>query len=333
MGVAIRDILTEYKRPAEWDCLRGRAAFDGNNALYQFLTTIRQPDGTPLMDSEGRVTSHLSGLFFRLTNFIEKGVSPVFIFDGKPPEFKSRTISERRAVKEQAEAGLKEALKAGDNQAAFSYARSSTRVDKDIIDSSKRLLSLMGIPYFDAPSEGEAQAAFMVSEGIVDYSVSQDYDSLLFGAEKLVRNLTVSRKRKIRGRTITVNPETIALDEVLSGLEITREQLVEIGILIGTDFNSGIRGIGPKKALKIVRDGTFERTLSESMPDFEYAPVKDFFLNPPVKENVVPDYRAVDSAGVTEFLCVEHGFSKERINTVLEKINAGAGQKTLDQWF
>ncbi|UUX93485.1 flap endonuclease-1 [Methanoplanus endosymbiosus] len=333
MGVAIRDILTEYKRPAEWDRLRGRAAFDGNNALYQFLTTIRQADGTPLMDNEGRVTSHLSGLFFRLTNFIEKGISPVFIFDGKPPEFKSKTISERRAVKEKAEIQRVEALKVGDIQAAFRHARSSTRVDKEIIDSSKRLLSLMGIPYLDAPSEGEAQAAFMVSEGIVDYSVSQDYDSLLFGAEKLARNLTVSRKRKIRSRTITVNPEIITLDEVLSGLDITREQLIEIGILIGTDFNSGIRGIGPKKALKIVRDNAFEKILSESVPDFDYLPVKDFFLNPPVTENIIPDYGAVDGAGVTEFLCAEHGFSEERINSVLEKINAGAGQKTLDQWF
>lgn len=333
MGVAFRDILPDYKKPIGWDELAGNAAVDGNNALYQFLTTIRQPDGTPLMNSQGRVTSHLSGLFFRVSNFLENGMRPVFIFDGKPPEFKSETLSKRRDLKKKAEDAYKEAVFIGDTKEAFRQARSATKVDAEIIESSKKLLSLMGIPFMDAPSEGEAQAAVMAAKGDVSYSISQDYDSLLFGAPKLVRNMTVSRKRKIRGRTITVSPEKILLKEVLSGLEVTRENLIEMGILIGTDFNEGIKGVGAKTALKIVREGNFEEYISEKMPDFHPLPVKDFFLNPPHTSQYTLNWQTPDNEGIIDYLCGTHDFSKGRIEPQLARINKGSGQKTLEQWF
>ncbi|WOF16547.1 flap endonuclease-1 [Methanoplanus sp. FWC-SCC4] len=333
MGVALRDILSDYKNPAGWDKLSGKGAFDGNNALYQFLTTIRQPDGTPLMDREGRVTSHLSGMFFRVSNFLEKGMKPVFIFDGRPPDFKSDTIKERREAKEKAEIAYKRAVSVGDTQEAYKQARSATKVDAEIIESSKRLLSLMGIPVVDAPSEGEAQAAFMVINGDVSFTVSQDYDSLLFGAPKLVRNLTVSRKRKVRGRTITVNPEFILLPEVLFGLGITVENLIEMGILIGTDFNEGIRGVGAKTALKIVKNDNFDSFIKEKAPEFDPYPVKEFFLNPPCHRDYNLKWDKTDSDKLFEMLCEEYDFSHARVESVLDKLNEGAGQKTLDQWF
>ncbi|MDD4126547.1 MAG: flap endonuclease-1, partial [Methanomicrobium sp.] len=328
-----RDILSDCKKPVGWDELSGECAVDGNNALYQFLTTIRQPDGTPLMDSKGRVTSHLSGLFFRVSNFLETGMRPVFIFDGKPPDFKSGTIETRREMKQKAEAAYRDAVAVGDTKEAFRQARSATKVDAEIIDSSKKLLALMGIPCLEAPSEGEAQAAVMAARGDVAYSVSQDYDSLLFGTPKLVRNMTVSRKRKVRGRTISVNPEKIILGDVLSGLEISREQLIEMGILIGTDFNEGVRGVGAKTALKIVRDGKFEETVAEKMPDFDPKPVKDFFLNPPFTSEYSLKWKACDNEGIIEYLCDNYEFSRVRIDPLLEKLNHKKGQKTLEQWF
>jgi flap endonuclease-1 len=285
------------------------------------------------MDREGRVTSHLSGLFFRTVNFIEKGIRPVFIFDGVPPDFKTATIEQRRETRRVAGEKWQEALEAGDIEEAYKQARSSSRVDEEVIQSSKSLLRLMGIPAVDAPSEGEAQAAFMAARGDVSYPVSQDYDSLLFGAPVLVRNMTVSGKRKFRNRTLTVRPEKIVLREVLEGLAITREQLVEIGILIGTDFNEGIRGVGAKTALKIVQRDAFAATAEEKMTGFDPGPVREFFLHPPVTADYDLAWTPPDEGGILEMLCEGYDFSPERVSGSLEKIAGKRGQKTLDQWF
>ncbi|MDD2472617.1 MULTISPECIES: flap endonuclease-1 [unclassified Methanoculleus] len=333
MGVAIRDILADCKETLTWSDLSGTAAVDAHNALYQFLSIIRQPDGTPLMDGAGRITSHLSGILFRTVNFLEKGIKPVYVFDGKPPEFKQETIEERRAVRARADEAWKAALREGDMEEAYKQASASARIDNHIIASSCELLDLLGIPRVQAPSEGEAQAAHMVQRGSVAYAVSQDYDSLLFGSPVLVRNLTVSGRRKTRGRTITVEPERIVLSSLLDRLGVTREQLVEIGILVGTDFNPGIRGVGGKTALKIVRNGEFESVIAEKQPDFDPEPVRDFFLDPPVADDYTLEWRPPDVGGVVEMLCGRYDFSEERVENALAKVSTKATQKTLDAWF
>jgi flap endonuclease-1 len=333
MGVAIRDIIADYKTPVSWESLPGVAAIDANNALYQFLTIIRQPDGTPLMDGRGRVTSHLSGILFRMANFIEKGIKPVFVFDGKPAELKAATIDERRKMRDTAGVRWKEALARGDEEEAYKQARSSTRVDATIIETSKELLRLMGIPTIQAPGEGEAQASYMVMKGEARYVVSQDYDTLLFGAPTLVRNLTVSGRRKIRGRQITVSPERIVLADTLAGLQISREQLIEIGILVGTDFNPGVEGVGAKTGLKLVLKGEFASKLKEKVPDFDPAPVIDMFLHPPVTTEYSLAAGHPDAEGIRKMLCDGYDFSEERVNKAMEGFSVKAGQKTLENWF
>jgi len=333
MGVALRDILAEYKKPVTWEALPGIAAIDANNALYQFLTIIRQPDGTPLMDSRGRVTSHLSGILFRMASFMEKGIRPVFVFDGKPTALKQATIDERRRIRDTAGEKWKEALERGDEVEAYKQARSATRVDDQIIATSKELLALMGIPVVQAPGEGEAQASFMVAKGDARYVVSQDYDTLLFGAPTLVRNLTVSGKRKIRGRQITVSPERIVLAETLAGLHLTREQLIEIAILVGTDFNPGVQGVGAKTGLKIVQKGEFDAKLKEKQPDFDPSPVMEFFLNPPVTEEYNLAASHPNPEGIRKMLCDGYEFSPERVDRAMEGFTVRAGQKTLESWF
>jgi len=333
MGVALRDIITEYKTPVTWEALPGVAAIDANNALYQFLTIIRQPDGTPLMDRRGRVTSHLSGILFRMASFMEKGIKPVFVFDGKPTALKQATIDERRKLRETAGEKWKEALERGDEEEAYKQARSSTRVDATIIGTSKDLLGLMGIPIVQAPGEGEAQASSMVANGDARYVVSQDYDTLLFGAPLLVRNLTVSGKRKIRGRQITVSPERIVLADTLAGLHLTREQLIEIGILVGTDFNPGIEGVGAKTGLKIVQKGGFAAKLKEKQPDFDPAPVIEMFLHPPVTDEYSLAAGHPDAEGIRKMLCDGYDFSPERVDKAMEGFTVKAGQKTLESWF
>lgn len=333
MGVALREILVDYKVPIPWETLGGIAAIDAHNALYQFLSIIRQPDGTPLMDSRGRVTSHLSGILFRTANFIEKGIRPVFVFDGKPPDFKEETIEQRRAARKEADERWRQALERGDVEEAYKQARSSSKIDDEVIKTSKSLLRLMGLPYVDAPSEGEAQAAYMVREGEAQYVVSQDYDTLLFGAPVLVRNLTVSGKRRMRGRTLTVSPERLVLPDILKGLSITRQDLIRLAILVGTDFNPGVWGIGAKTALKIIRKGDFVRLAEEKIPGTDIEKILDFFENPPVTNDYSLKWDPPDEDAIIGMLCDDFDFSPERVRKSLEGLKVTGRQKTLDSWF
>ena len=206
-------------------------------------------------------------------------------------------------------------------------------MDATIIATSKGLLGLMGIPVVQAPGEGEAQASYMVAKGDAKYVVSQDYDTLLFGAPVLVRNLTVSGKRKIRGRQITVSPERIVLADTLAGLHLTREELIEIGILVGTDFNDGVYGVGAKTGLKIVQKGEFAGKLAEKLPGFDPAPVMEMFLHPPVTDDYSVATGHPDAEGIRKMLCDGFDFSPERVDKAIENFSVKAGQKTLESWF
>lgn len=333
MGVALRPLLTDCKKNIDWSELGGVAAVDAYNALYQFLSGIRQHDGAPLMDDEGRITSHLSGLLFRTANLVDKNITPVYVFDGKPPEFKENTLAKRRITRENAKESYERAIKAGDEESARKYAQASSKVDSYIIESSKELLTALGISWIQAPEEGEAQSAFMVNRGDVTYAVSQDYDSLLFGASDLVRNVTISGKRKIRGRVLTVVPERLVLSDVLSKLNLTREELICAALLIGTDYNSGVNGVGPKTAVKLVREGKFYEKIEESENSADPKELINYFLNPPVNDSYDIEHRGADREKVFEILCERHGFTKDRVESGLEKLGNKKGQATLDSWF
>lgn len=333
MGVALRDIIVPFREEVSLSAVQGIIAIDAFNALYQFLSIIRQPDGTPLMDRSGRITSHLSGLFFRTTSLITQGIRPVYIFDGIPPALKAETVKDRRSAREDAQVKWDQARRDGDVQAAYAYARASSKVDAEIITSAKRLLSLLGIPTIDAPSEGEAQAAYMGRRGDVSLVASQDYDTLLFGAPIQIRNLTLSGKRKIRGKSISVSPERISLQAVLDGLAITREDLIKVAILTGTDFNTGLPGIGAKTGLKTVKNGEFESVIQAKMPQFDPVPVMDFFLHPPVSDEYHLTWSNPDYDGLIAFLSDDYGFSRERIEPVLVPLCGRGEQKRLDSWF
>lgn len=333
MGVALKDILMPFKREIEPGDMKSIAAIDAFNSLYQFLSIIRQPDGTPLMDDKGRVTSHLSGIFFRAAHFLQEGIKPVWVFDGTPPDFKNDTINERRILREESKEKWKEAQKEGDLTGAFRYAMSSSSVNEDIIRSARELIKLMGMPVIDAPSEGEAQAAYMAIKGDVNYVISQDYDTLLFGAPVLIRNMTISGKRRMHGRLITIKPEKLILSELLNNLSLSRDQLIEIAILTGTDFHPGVKGIGAKTGLKKVKNGEFNEIIKQKLPDFDPEPVREFFMHPPVTDKYTLDISKPDGSEIRKFLCDSYGFSEDRISPILEKITNIKGQKTLESWF
>src|SRR6266699_3934437 len=212
MGVDLADIIPRNK--TSLDDLKGKTfAVDAYNALYQFLAIIRGPTGTPLMDRTGRVTSHLSGLLYRTTNLAERGIRLVYVFDGVPPALKETEIKRRRAVKEEATVKYEAAISRGEVEEAKKYAQATASLKDMMVEDAHRLLEYLGVPYVQAPSEGEAQAAYMASRGDVWAAVSQDYDSLLFGATRLVRNLAISGKRKLpmREAYVQVDPEMIEL--------------------------------------------------------------------------------------------------------------------------
>ncbi|MCJ7425407.1 flap endonuclease-1 [Candidatus Bathyarchaeota archaeon] len=343
MGVKLRDLVP--KTVVRLEDLGGKSiAIDAYNALYQFLAIIRQPDGTPLKDSSGRVTSHLSGLLYRTSNLVELGIKPIYVFDGLPPTLKDVEIQRRVKVKQDAQVRYERALKEGKIQEARKFAQVTSRLKDYMAEDSKRLLDLIGIPWIQAPSEGEAQAAHVTKRGDADLCASQDYDSLLFGAPRLVRNVTISGRRRLPSKNVSIEvvPEVIVMDEVLKECGITYEQLVDVGILVGTDFNpDGIEGLGPKTALKLIKEhGTLENALphvkNAAFPA-EPSKIREIFLNPAITDNYRIEWKEPNVEGTVDFICRQRDFSEDRVRKALEKMQKGIdkakGKATLDKWF
>ncbi len=320
------------------DYFTGRKiAVDAYNAIYQFISIIRQPDGTPLKDTEGRVTSHLSGIFYRISNMVEAGVKPIFVFDGEPPPFKRRELDVRKERRDEMKKKWKESLERGEKDVK-KYAQAAESINDYIVETSKELLGYMGIPHVQAPSEGEAQAAYMCIKGDVNYTGSQDYDSLLFGSPKLARNLAITGKRKLPGKNVyvEVKPEVIDLETNLKALDISREQLVDINLLMGTDFNEGVKGVGAKKALKnITENGDIFTALSAMELSWDnLQEIRNFFLNPPVEDDYSIKFSKPEEIRLIEFLCEEHDFSRERVKKAAEKLKElEVSQMSLEDWF
>lgn len=300
-------------------------AVDAMNTLYQFLSIIRQRDGTPLKDSSGNITSHLSGVFYRNISLLESNIRPVYVFDGETPDLKEKESSRRRKKREEAREEWKRLKEEGKISEAYSKATQSSKLTGDMIKDAKKLLDAMGLPYVQAPSEGEAQAAHMTHDHV--YAVgSQDWDCLLFGADRMVKNLTTRKTRKTSGGgRKEISTELIELESVLEQLEIDREKLVWMGVLMGTDFNpDGVHGIGPKTALKLVKEhDSFEDIMAHEKVDWDSEAdpevIIDFFMDPPVMD---PEYEfgEPDYEKVKEILVEKHDFSEDRVQSGLDKL-------------
>jgi len=338
MGVHLTPVVVRHATTLE--ALRGRTiAVDGNLELYQFVSIMRLRDGTPLQDPEGRITSHLNGLVFRTTRLIaDYGIRLVFVFDGPPPELKRAEIEKRRAARETARREYETAVAAGQMATAWSKVVMSTRVTRDMVDDAKRLLDLLGIPVVQAPSEGEAQAAFLARRGDAWAAGSKDYDSLLFGAPRLVRFLAIGSTEFLpsRGRSRKVPPEVIDLPETLAHLGLTREQLIDAAILVGTDFHPGVRGFGPKTAVKRVREwGSLDAAPSDVralLPENVDA-IRAFFLDPPVTSEVDAKPRPVRADDAMRFLVEERGFARARVEAAVLRLRKAASvPRTLDEF-
>jgi len=328
MGCNLRDLTT----PEDIDLaeLRGkRVGIDAFLTAFQFLTTIRDRsptgDGGPLRDSKGRVVAHLMGILNRTTSMLSMGIQPIFIFDGQSPELKADELAARRKRRLEAEAIHKQALEDGDYQTAQKMAQRIVHYSPEMIDDTKKMLDLLGVRWIDAAAEGEGQAAVMAVKGQLDIVATQDWDALLYGSPILVRNL-MSHGSKRHGRT--VKAQKINLQEMLDTHDLSREQLVDLAIMIGTDFHPGLKGIGPKTGIKLIKSlGTIEAICEEKgkeVPE-RLDEIREIFLNHPASEVAVESLKPgeVDVKGLTHFLQEEREFSQRRMDAAFDALRKG----------
>ncbi|MFH0808353.1 MAG: flap endonuclease-1 [archaeon] len=341
MGVQISQIIP--KKEIELSTLKGKIiAIDAYVTLYQFLTTIRQPDGTPLQDSKGNITSHLSGLFYRNINLLQEGIKPVYVFDGTPPELKQAEIQKRIEAKETAEKQYKQAKEDDDIVGMKKYSSRTVRITTEIITQSKEILEALGIPIIQASSEGEAEAALLARQGKAYAAASQDYDTLLYGAPYLIRNLTSPKRKKLpSGLYIDIKPELIDFQQVLTELDIDKDQLVCLAILVGTDYNpGGVKGLGQQRALQIVQQYKYPieifkhvsekfefvfdwQEIFKQFQDYKTPQIEDIKFQKPNKEKI-------------KEILARHDFSEARISSALQKlqdIEDSKKQKGLSDFF
>lgn len=335
MGVNLTPIVK--KKVVDLTYLSGKTlAFDTNNVLYQFLALIRVRGGIPLTDSRGNITSHLAGLAFRATRLLcDYNIKLVYVFDGTPPQLKTKEIQKRKKIKEKARKEWEEALKAKDYATAYSKSTMTSSLTKEMIEEAKQLLTYLGIPYVQAPSEGEAQAAYMTKD--IYAAASRDYDTLLFGARRQVRYVTIQGKEYLpsKGHSRKYEPEIIDLKELLHSLKITREQLVDLSILIGNDFCTGIHGIGPKKGLKLIKEcGKLENLPSqiyEKLPG-NYDQIREIFLNPEVTDDYSLEHPPYQEESLIQFL-KERNFSEKNVEKIAKRMRSFHNKRTLDRWL
>lgn len=315
-----------------------KVAIDASMSIYQFLIAVRA-DGSQLTNEAGEITSHLMGIFYRTIRMVENGIKPVYVFDGKPPEMKSGELAKRTERRAEAQKALEEAQEAGDAAMIEKSSRRLVKVTKEHNEECKNVLKLMGIPYVDAPCEAEAQCASLVSSGKVYATATEDMDSLTFGSLITLRHMTFSEARKMP-------IQEIHLKVILEELEFSQDEFIDLCILLGCDYCGSIKGVGPKRAIELMRQ---HRSIEEILKhvdfkkypipeDWKYKEARELFKNPDVAdpEKVELKWGEVDEEGLIEFLVTQKGFSEERIRSgikKLEKARKGSVQGRLDGFF
>jgi len=300
-------------------------AVDAHNWLYRYLTTtVKWTRDETYTTGDGEEVANLVGLVQGLPKFFEHDLTPVFVFDGGVTDLKDDEVEQRRERRERAEQRLEAAREAGDRIEAARLEARTQRLTPLIQETTRGLLDRLDVPYVEAPAEGEAQAAHMTRIGDADYAGSEDYDTLLFGAPLTLRRLTS-----------TGDPELMDLEATLADLEISWEQLVDAAILIGTDFNEGLDGVGPKTALSAVREhGDLWGVLEARGDHIEGADrVRDLFLDPAVTDDYAVD-REIDPdvAAAREYVTVAWEVDPDEVARGFDRIEAALVQTGLDRW-
>ncbi|RDI72916.1 flap endonuclease-1 [Halopelagius longus] len=311
---------------ASFDDVSGSVvAVDAHNWLYRYLTTtVKFTREEAYTTDDGTEVANLIGVVQGLPKFLDHDIVPVFVFDGGVTDLKDDEVESRREQREKAKELRKAAEERGDSVAAARLEARTQRLTATIHETTRGLLERLDVPMVEAPAEGEAQASYMAKRGDADYVGSEDYDTLLFGAPYTLRQITSKG-----------DPELMDLEATLSNLDVTQEQLIDVAILCGTDFNEGLSGVGPKTALKEVKEhGDLWGVLEAREAYIENADrVRGLFVDPPVTDeyefdtDIDPDIDAA-RAYVTE----EWGVAADEVERGFERIEEAAVQTGLDRW-
>ncbi len=313
-------------REVSFDDVAGSVvAVDAHNWLYRYLTTtVKWTRDEVYTTSDGREVANLVGIVQGLPKFFEHDIVPVFVFDGGVTELKDDEIEARREQKEKARERLADARERGDAVEAARLEARTQRLTPVIHETSRGLLDLLDVPYVEAPAEGEAQASYMARKGDADYVGSEDYDTLLFGAPLTLRQLTSKG-----------DPELMDLEATLDEHDITWEQLIDVGILCGTDFNPGVDGVGPKTALKEIKaHGDLWGVIEARGVHIDFADrIRDLFLDPPVTD----DYSFEtdldpDLAAAREYVTETWEVDADEVARGFDRIEESLVQTGLDRW-
>lgn len=335
----IADISPQAIKECEIKNYFGRKiAIDASMSLYQFLIAVRS-EGAQLTSVDGETTSHLMGTFYRTIRLVENGIKPVYVFDGKPPDMKAWQLNKRAERREEAEKELQKATDAGDQASMDKFNRRLVKVTKQHSAEARDLLKLMGIPVVEAPCEAEAQCAALAKSGKVYATATEDMDALTFGSSVLLRHLTFSEARKIP-------VQEFHLDQVLNGLCLTHSQFIDLCILLGCDYCGSIRGVGPKRAMELIKQhSTIEEVIKNidtskyQVPDnFNYEDARRLFLEPEVTDadGIEMKWTDPDEEGLVKFLCGDKQFNEERVRNGVKKLmkaRSGSTQGRLDGFF
>ncbi|XP_060074188.1 flap endonuclease 1-like [Ylistrum balloti] len=315
-----------------------KVAVDGSMCIYQFLIAVRQ-DGNQLMSEDGETTSHLMGMFYRTIRMVENGIKPVYVFDGKPPDMKSGELAKRKEKRDEAQKALTEAEEKGDAENIEKFSKRLVKMNKGHIDDCKVLLKHMGIPFVEAPGEAEAQCAALVKAGKVYATSTEDMDALTFGTNVLLRNLTVSEARKLPIKEYYYS-------KILEEIGLEKDEFIDLCILLGCDYCESIRGIGPKRAIDLIKQHkSIEEILKHldtkkyTVPeDWMYKEARRLFQEPEVTEPDEIDIKwsEPDEEGLIKFMCEEKNFSEDRMRNGIKKLTKarqGTTQGRLDSFF
>jgi flap endonuclease-1 len=299
-------------------------AVDAHNWLYRYLTTtVKWTASEAYTTSAGEEVANLVGVVQGLPKFFEHDLTPVFVFDGAVADLKSDEVERRREQREQYEADLEDAREREDPVAVARLESRTQRLTDTIVETTRGLLDLLDVPVVDAPAEGEAQCAHMAGRGTVDYAGTEDYDALLFGAPLTLRQLTSSG-----------DPELMDLSATLAAHDLTREQLVDVAILCGTDFNEGIRGIGPKTAVSLVGEhGSIYSVLearSEEIPHVDR--IRGLFLDPAAVDVTPETEISPDVTAAREFVVDTWEVDPSEVARGFERIEEATTQTGLDRF-
>ena len=333
MGCNLKDLASP--NPIQLADLAGeRIAVDAFLTAYQFITSLRArgegKDGTYLRDSSGRPVSHLMGFLDRSAAMIEAGIDPVFVFDGRPHELKFDTLAVRKERRVNAVEKWEAAIEAEDWKAADKLGAQVVSYTPDMVQETQQMLDYLGVAWIEAPMEAEGAASVWCRQGQVAGVASQDWDVLLYGSPVMVRNLTSHGTKKF-GRMISA--ERIVLTELLEEHGITQAQLVDLGIMVGTDFHPGIRGIGPKTGLKLIKEfGTIEaicEAKEKELPE-RLDEIRELFMNHPISGELPPS-GMVDENALRKFLIDERDFSERRVERALDRMKGAGRMRTKGQ--